>query len=495
MAGIEPVCGLRESIMNVVFILSDQHHAGFSGCYGHTVARTPNIDSIARRGTRFESAYCVSPFCVPARAAMFSGRYAHEIGIWDNTKAWNGTPTGWSHYLRENNVQMTTIGKLDFAPEVDHGIEQELMASHRNSLDICALYREQIVPRSAGHLPLKGVRPRTAQEPPTRDMEVRDRAVAWLREERPKERSWVLNVNFVEPHPGWRPREEIYARYKGAIRQLPAKYWQKVSDLHPSDRAFAVHSCGEAFTAEEVLRCHEAYLAVIEELDEHIGVVLQALASEGILEETLVVYASDHGEMMRAHGGWGKCSMYEDSIRVPLILAGPGVPAGRVDPAPVSHLDIFPTISQAVTLEKSWDKRGLSLLDSRRPAFIMSEFHGNGFPNGIFAIRAGHWKLVETAHQRPQLYNLQADPDEMCDRAVTANLDPIACAKLAELRAMLSSVCSPQAVDARAKQDQARLKAELAASGRLVEELARRGFERRTDKLVNVPAATQNTNM
>ncbi len=296
------------------------------------------------------------------------------------------------------------------------------------------------MPRKAIHLPLKNIRPRTPDEAATHDMHVRDRAIQWLRSERPKDRPWVLNVNFIEPHPGWRPRQDTWARYEGTIKDLPAKYWQKMVDLHPSDQAFAVHSCGEMFSREEVLRCHEAYLAVIEELDEHIGTVLQALREEGLLEETLVIYASDHGELMRAHCGWSKCSMYEDSIRVPLIVAGPGVPAGKVDTGCVSHLDIFPTISQAVGLPAAWDKRGLSLLGDRRAGFVLSEFHGNGFPNSIFAIRAGQWKLVETANQRPQLYNLQADPDEMNDLAAGGDLDPAACAKMVELRGMLASI-------------------------------------------------------
>lgn len=472
--------------MNVVFILSDQHNAAFTGCYGHPGAHTPNIDSIARRGTRFQSAYSISPLCVPARAAMFAGRYAHEIGIWDNTRAWSGQPTGWSHYFRENNVKLTTIGKLDFAPNVDHGIEEELLGGDRMSMDVCALFRDQIVPRKAMYEPLKIIRPRTPDEPPTGDMHVRERAIEWLRDERPKDRPWVLNINFAEPHPGWRPRQDIWARYQGTIKELPAKYWQKPADLHPSNRAFAIHSCGESFTPEDVFRCHEAYLAVIEELDEHIGAILQALQAEGILEDTLVIYSSDHGELMGGHCSWSKCSMYEDSIHVPLIMAGPGVPAGKVDPACVSQLDIFPTVSQAVGLPLAWDKRGVSLLSDSRPAFTLSEFHGNGFPDSIFAVRAGHWKLIETANQRPQLYNLETDPDEMHDLAAAPSLEPAAQCKLAELRGMLSSVCSPQTIDARAKHDQAKLKAELEASGRLLDELAKRGFERRTDKLVNV---------
>jgi choline-sulfatase len=474
--------------MNVLFILADQHNPSFSGCYGHPLARTPSIDSLAQRGTRFASAYCASPLCVPARAALFSGRYVHEIGIWDNTRAYNGMPSSWGHYFRDNGVSLTTLGSVDFAPDVDCGIEQELLPGRHMSMDVCALFRDQVVPRRLLHMALKNIKPRTPDEPPTHDMQLRDRAIQWLRTERPKDRPWVLNVNFFAPHPGWRPRQDIWARYEGTIKDLPAKYWQTPDDLHPSNRAFAIHSCGEHFTRQDVLRCHEAYLAVIEELDEHVGMLLQALQAEGILDDTLVIYASDHGELMHAHCGWTKCSMYEDSIRVPLILAGPGVGAARVDPACVSHLDIYPTICQAVGLPPAWDKRGVSLLADQRPAFAFSEFHGNGFPDGTFAIHAGEWKLVEIANHRPQLYNLQSDPDELHDLAAAPDLAPIAIAKLAELRAMLSTVCSPQAVDVRAKHDQARTRAELESSGRLLDELAKRGFERRTDMLINVPA-------
>ena len=109
--------------MNVVFILSDQHNPFFSGCYGNSITRTPAIDSIAERGVRFENAYCASPLCVPTRGAMFTGRYVHEVGTWDNALAWTGAPSGWSHHFRDSGVGLTTVGKLDFKPDVDHGIE------------------------------------------------------------------------------------------------------------------------------------------------------------------------------------------------------------------------------------------------------------------------------------------------------------------------------------------------------------------------------------
>ena len=129
--------------MNVVLIIGDRHNPEFAGCYGNPITRTPSIDSIAERGARFESANCISPLCVPARGAMMSGRYVHEIGAWDNAFPYAGVPRGWGHYFREQGVCFTTVGKLDFLPGVDHGIEEERLPLHRDSLDIHSLFREQ----------------------------------------------------------------------------------------------------------------------------------------------------------------------------------------------------------------------------------------------------------------------------------------------------------------------------------------------------------------
>jgi len=100
--------------MNVLFILSDQHNAANTGCYGHPLAVTPNLDRLARQGARFDHAYSSCPICVPARAAMFTGRHVFENGCWDNTAAWDGRLRGWSHHLTENGVELVTVGKLDF---------------------------------------------------------------------------------------------------------------------------------------------------------------------------------------------------------------------------------------------------------------------------------------------------------------------------------------------------------------------------------------------
>ena len=134
--------------MNVLYILSDQHNPEYSGCYGHPLTRTPNIDRLAVSGTRFQWAYCQSPICSSTRAAMMSGRYVHEIGCWDNVFAYTGIPRGWGHYFATQGVHFATIGKIDFAPGSDHGIAETHLSQYRENLDITSLYREQaILPR------------------------------------------------------------------------------------------------------------------------------------------------------------------------------------------------------------------------------------------------------------------------------------------------------------------------------------------------------------
>ena len=136
------------SPMNVVYILSDRHNPEFVGCYGNPITRTPHIDRLAAQGTRFTGAYCHSPICAPTRAAMMSGRYIHEIGVWDNTFAYTGIPCGWGHFFADQGVHLTTIGKIDFQRGSDCGVADSRLAEYRENLDVTSLFREQeILPR------------------------------------------------------------------------------------------------------------------------------------------------------------------------------------------------------------------------------------------------------------------------------------------------------------------------------------------------------------
>jgi choline-sulfatase len=183
--------------------------------------------------------------------------------------------------------------------------------------------------------------------------------------------------------------------------------------------------------------------------------------------------------------------MYEDAIRVPLVIAGPGVQSGGLVTTPVSHLDLFQTICEALELESPEQMRGTSLwgllrgeAQAEEPAFSLSEYHAVGFPASIFAIRSGQYKYVEYVGERPSLFDLEADPLEMHDLVVERPDDAHTRATCRRLRKMLCEVCSPEAVDAHAKADQRVLRRELTENGRLVEELWRVGYEKNPDRLI-----------
>ena len=478
--------------MNILHIQSDRHNAEFAGCYGNPITRTPHIDSIAERGTRFDSAYCLTPLCSPTRAGVVSGRYPHEIGSWSISFPYTGVPRGWAHYFSHQGVHVTTIGKVDFHPDSDHGIADTRLVQHRDSPEPLSLFREQEIQPRYGYLDrLRASGP--ADSPFASDARVAEEAVHWFTEARPTDRPWFLSVNFLKPLPSWTPPRELWDYYDPLVRleDLDERYTEDLSNLHPFNQTFVKHVCGDLMRPEDLRRAHVGIHGTCESMDGHVGLVLGALEQAGLPDETLVVYTSDHGGACGEHRDWGIGSMYEGSIRVPLVVAGSGLRSGRVETAPVSHHDLFQTFCDALDLEHPVHMRGTPLWDllqgkkdAPKPAFTLSEYHAAGFPSSIFAIRSGHDKYVENVGERPSLFDLEQDPLEMHDLALERPEDPDVKATIRRLRMMLCQVCSPEAVDARAKADQRRLRRELTDRGEIVDMMWRAGYERNPERLI-----------
>jgi choline-sulfatase len=477
--------------MNVIFILSDQHNPSFTGCYGG-ITRTPNLDALAASGARFAGAYTNCPLCVPSRASLMTSRYAHEIFSWDNTTPYDGMLPGWGHHFRERGIRFTTIGKLDLAPNADIGLDDMRMAKLRASYDITALFRDEaFAPRGSFNCVAFTDDGGVKTKDEGKEAEVTEEAIRWLRDEKPSDRPWVLNVNYHRPHPKWHPQPERFAFYKARVGELEERFRLPFDALNEVDQAQSVFSCGYETDERQVQLAQAAYNAVIEELDGDIGRLLQAVDELGIRDEVLIVYASDHGEMARAHGVWGKVSLHEDSVRVPLLICGPGVPAGTVVERPVSLIDVYPTINEALGNPPATFSRGRSLLqlaqtgaDPDRIDYAFTESHAGGMIAGSFMVRHGDWKLIEYVGLRPVLYNLKDDPQELRDLLAVESPTPDALAKLQQLRQLLNSVCSPEGVDRLARRQQLELREELAASGQLFEEQVKRGYESNRDHLI-----------
>ena len=453
--------------MNVLFIFSDQHSRRVLGCYGNRIVRTPALDALAARGTRFESAYCQTPICVPARASQAAGRYAHVLGAWDNATPYTGTEApSWGHRLTEQGHTVTTIGKLHYRKVNDpSGFPDQRIPMHvlDGVGDLYALLR--------GDMPVRPQSRRQVLEARAGESEyIRyDRAIAemagrWLLTEAGEQsRPWCLYVGFVTPHFPLITPERYFNLYPPDTLPLPLQYEYDAWARHPVlDLKRRQEALDTPFAEKTVRNAVAAYYGLVTFLDEQIGLVLQALRDARLEESTRIIYTTDHGEMLGEHGLWWKSSMYESSVAVPLILAGPEIPAGKVVRTNAALTDLFPTIVEGVgaTLRpEDADLPGESLfrlLGGDRPRTVFSEYHAIFSPSGIFMTRNSRYKYVHYVGYPPQLFDLIEDPEETRDLAGEAGHAEVLAASEAELR----TICDPEAVDRRARADQhARLEA------------------------------------
>jgi choline-sulfatase len=448
---------------NLLFILSDEHNKRVTGCYGHPMVRTPNLDALAARGTRFTSAYTNCPICVPARASFATGRYVHETRCWDNAIAYEGKPASWGHRLMEQGHHVASIGKLhykDSKPE-QNGFNEEILPMHivNGVGDLLGLIRDEL-PRRPGSAKL-GPEAGPGESDYTRyDRSIAQQTVKWLREAASKHRAkpWALYVGFVSPHfPLIAPRE-FYDMYPEDKVPLPDMYAPDQRPRHPFIDAMRKCLCfDESFDAAMVRRAIAAYFGLTTFLDDNVGRILRALEETGLAGGTRIVYSSDHGDNLGARGLWGKSTMYEESAGIPMIMAGPDVPAGKVCDTPVMLADGFPTFMQSLGAKpdpRDKDLPGVSLLDIVNGAApkrtILSEYHAAGAITGSYMIRNGSYKYIHYAGMPPMLFDLQADPCERKDLGT----DPAMRSTVAECEAQLRKVVDPEATDRQARADQ-----------------------------------------
>jgi len=444
--------------------MSDEHNPKFLECAGHPFIATPSLDALAARGTRFTVAYTASPICVPARAAFAVGRYVHDIGYWDNADAYDGAIPSWHHRLRNAGHRVVSIGKLHFRgrPGDDHGFSEEILPMHvvDGIGDVKGLIRSEIPTRKGGDKMAKLAGPGESTYTHY-DREVCSRAQVWLHEEAPKwrEKPWTLFVSFVAPHfPLTAPPEWFY-RYWEKKLPAPKQYAKSKRPHHPylDDYARTVDYDTHFKSAADVKRAVAGYSGLVSALDENIGKVLRALQECGLAAHTRVLYTSDHGDNAGARGLWGKSTLYEESAGVPLILAGPEVPVGRIVPEPVSHIDCAPTILDAVGVAAPSGAEALpgvslfSVANGATPARpVLCEYHALGSVAGAYMLRFRNWKYCHYVAYPAQLFDLAADPEELDDVAKDPQFGDV----LAEGESRLRAVLDPEAVDARAKERQ-----------------------------------------
>ena len=448
---------------NFLLIMADEFARGAMGCAGHPVARTPNLDRLEARGVRFTQAYTNSPICVPARAAMHTGRYVHDIRCWSSAQPYRGRHESWAHRLRRHGMDAVSAGKLHFRrTEDDNGFAPELRPMHvKDGIGWApGLLRDPLgdYPATAE---LAGRIGAMETEYHAYDRAVADAATGWL-EARAAAGGppWALFVSFVSPHYPLAAPPEWFDLYARADLPAPKPYagnWRDHPALRETLRFFDYDRHFDAAARDAAVR---GYLGLVSFVDDLIGRVLAALDSAGFAENTTILFTSDHGEMLGDYGIWTKQVMFEGSAGIPMILAGPGTmagtAAGRTVDTPVSLVDVFPTVLDAMGAPApSAPLPGRSLLevaaapeDPARP--VLSEYHDGGSVTGAFMLRRGGWKLVHHEGFAPQLFDLSGDPDERCDLAA----DGAGADVLGAMQAGLRRMVDPAAANAQAFADQ-----------------------------------------
>lgn len=452
---------------NLLVIMSDEHNPRIAGYAGHPFASTPALDRLAEGGTRFPAAYTPSPICVPARGAFITGQPVHRSRCWDNAIAYDGRTPSWAHALRARGHHVAAIGKLHFQGHEgeDYGFSETILPMQitGGTGDVTLLIRDPDDVREAAAKKLLKQAGPGESEYTLYDRRVAAAAQTWLRESAPAhtDKPWVLFVSMVAPHFPLTAPPEHYYRY--ADRDLPRpKLWDAPVEErlpHPWLRDYGKRSDHYRHfrTDADLHRALAGYHGLVSFLDENVGKILGALEAAGLSESTRVVYTSDHGDNLGTRGLWGKCTMYEESAGIPLLIAGPDVPRGGNCPTPVTLCDVSATILDAVGARDAiaeLDLPGASLLDlAAQPPqdrAALSQLH-TYCPGGAFMIRTLRHKYVHYVGAPPQLFDLETDPEELHDLAA----DPASAALLQEMERRLRALVDPEATDSAARQSQA----------------------------------------
>ena len=437
---------------NILFIMADDHASRAVGCYGSGLNRTPGIDRIAREGVRFDRCFCTNGICAPSRAAILTGKHSHINGLRDNSVAFDGRQPTFAKLLRDAGYETALVGKW-----------------HLKS-DPTGFNRWTILPDQGDYYNPdfieKGVRTRCAGY--VTDI-LTDLAVEFLDARKAGDKPFLLMLQHKAPHRNWQPAERHLSLYDGVAFPEPptlfddyatrsrAAFEQEMtirdhmtleSDLKlgpppgrldpaqrevweraygPKRAAFErARPEGDALVRWKYRRYLQDYLGCIASVDEGVGRVLEALDRTGLAGDTLVVYTSDQGFFLGEHGWFDKRFMYEEALRMPLLMRWPGrIRPGSISGEMLTNIDFAPTFLDVAGLGKPADMQGRSFLPVLLGRAVAGwpescYYHYYEFPavhmaKRHYGIRTKRHKLIHFYDDIDawELYDLEKDPQEL----------------------------------------------------------------------------------
>ncbi len=425
---------------------------------------TPHLRALAKRATRFRNAYTASPLCAPARAAFMSGQLPQRTRVYDNAAEFASDIPTYAHHLRRAGYQTCLSGKMHFVgPDQMHGFEERLTTDiYPADFGWTPDYRKpgQRIDwwyHNLGSVTGAGVAEITNQLEYDDDVAHQANQKLYDLSRGLDARPWCLTVSFTHPHDPFVARRKYWDLYEGAPEcEPPDSLTYEEMDPHSQRLMDACDWRGLEVAPDHIRRARQGYFANISYVDDKIGELLATLRATR--QEAIIVFVSDHGEMLGRKGLWFKMNFFEGAARVPLMIAAPGLPAGLTT-TPVSTIDLTPTLCDLAGISMAevmpWTD-GESLVPlatgTARTSPVAMEYAAEGTITPMVALRQGDWKYIHCPADPDQLFNLATDPDENTNLAT----DPAHQGTLARLRADASARWNLPQYDADVRQSQAR---------------------------------------
>ena len=455
---------------NILIVMVDQLAGTFFPDGPADFLHVPHLKALAARSARFANNYTASPLCAPGRAAFISGQLPSRTGVYDNAAEFASSIPTFAHHLRAAGYHTVLSGKMHFVgPDQLHGFEERLTTDiYPADFGWTPDYRKPGERIDWWYHNLGSVTGAGTAEI-SNQMEYDDE-VAFLAAQKlydfarvsdqAEHRPWCLTVSFTHPHDPYVARRQYWDLYENCPALDPEVGFIPADQQDPHSQRLYLASDYASFdiTREQVRRSRRGYFANISYIDDKVGQLLSVLERTHMLDDTVILFCSDHGDMLGERGLWFKMCFYEGSARVPLMVAGKSLPSGLIE-APTSNLDILPTLCDLAGIDLSdiapWTD-GQSLLPlaqgEQRTVPVLMEYAAEGSYAPLVAIRDGRFKFVHCEIDPPQLFDLESDPQELSNLAA----DPTRAGLVASFMAKVRARWDMAAFDAAVRESQAR---------------------------------------
>lgn len=450
---------------NILIVMVDQLNGTLFPDGPADWLHAPNLKALAARSTRFRNAYTASPLCAPGRASFMSGQLPSMSRVYDNAAEFASDIPTYAHHLRRAGYQTCLSGKMHFVgPDQLHGFEERLTTDiypadfgwtpdyRKPGERIDWWYHNMGSVTDAGVAEISNQMEYDDEVAHAAKMKIYD--LARGKDDRP----WCLTVSFTHPHDPYVARRKYWDLYEDCDHLLPEIPAMAYEDHDPhAQRIFDANDWRNFdITEDDIRRSRRAYFANISYLDDKVGELLGVL--DDTRQEAIVVFVSDHGDMLGERGLWFKMNFYEGSARVPMMVAVPGGTGARVDD-PVSNIDVCPTLCDLAGVDMSevmpWTE-GESLVPlmngTARETPVAMEYAAEGSYAPLVCLRQGRWKYTACDLDPEQLFDLEADPHELVNLAGEAGHAEV----LEGFRAQAEARWDLKRFDAEVRQSQAR---------------------------------------